>query len=387
MQIKGTKLIYGNLTIASLLSWLPALFYISNIYRMMGYSAYPYAITLVACGTVGLVALWLGKIARRGVLFTVLFVFFITGVLNYLFIKNLDLNEILLDFLYVGMMITMIVFPMSYAQAFISFYVSIAFFLYGYVTGADTHYLLISSGNYISILIILAESLYYLTIQMTEHDFSLIDLIPALLCFILSVWAKGRGGILCCLIMLAGVSLYYALACLRKNINLIYFISLAALVIIGYLLLSKVDLSKKFMSLGKWSNSGLDNSYRERMWRAYFYKTRENALFLYLGTPLEQVPIIHVLNDNTHNSFLQLHATNGIVPFVLFALLFVKSLIWEIKHKKELIAIVLFSIFIRGMTDKFIFGQYGMPVLLFLILYPYFDEYISKRTAEMSAVN
>ena len=29
---------------------------------------------------------------------------------------------------------------------------------------------------------------------------------------------------------------------------------------------------------------------------------------------------------------------------------------------------------LRGMSDKFIFGQYGMPIMLFLVLYPLIER-------------
>ena len=137
------------------------------------------------------------------------------------------------------------------------------------------------------------------------------------------------------------------------------------------------------MGLGKLSSRGLDNGPREKIWKAYFEKIENNIEYLFIGVPIQDVPVIHDIGDNTHNSFLHLHATNGIFSFVLFLLLIIKAMIYHLRTKKILFAIMLLVIFARGMSDKFIFGQYGMPILLYLVLYPYFSAYISCKVVNI----
>ena len=379
MYLKGSKLIINRQPLSSLLTWFPALFYFANLYRMTNHSALPYLAMMAICGIAGVLCVLFGKIVRRDVIFICFFVLFFTWLLNNLCVNNSDYSEIVTDFLYIGIMIMMMVFPMSYTQGIVTFYLSITTFIIGYITGAATHTFLTSSGNYISILVILAASMYYITIQVSGHSLTIIDLLPSLLCFLISVWAKGRAGILCCLILLLLIMLYYIRYYASKNSKRLLFIILIILMVSGYLIIQNVNLIDSFFALGKWAYRGVDTTSRNTIWGAYFDKLKENPFYILIGAPLNNIPIIYALNNNIHNSFLQLHATNGILPFILCIVLFVKDVVYFVKNKKQLLAIVLLVVFIRGMTDKFIFGQYGMPIMMYLLLYPLFDSYISKQ--------
>ena len=380
MHIQGSKLIfYKNNPAGSLLSWLFPLFYLANLYRMTGHSSLPYTVGLIFVGAIGLLILLLNRVPRKDILYIIIVIFLITGVLNLLLVRNSDYRELLSDTLYMGMVILMIMYPMTYKQSFIFFYVYIATFLIGYIMGTGTHYFLTSSGNYISVLIILAASIYYMTIQLSDHRFTAIDILPALLCFLISIWAKGRGGILSCLILLALVTIYNSLNFAGKGAKRFLLLACFLVVVGGYFLIGNVSFLDAFLNLGKWRYRGFDTTSRQVLWSAYNEKVQENFLHIFIGAPLNQISLIHSLNNNTHNSFLQLHATNGLIAFVLLIALLIKAFIYFLKNKRTLFAIVLLVVFVRGMTDKFIFGQYGMPILMYLILYPYFDRYISER--------
>ena len=378
-HLRGTKLIIGKKEPGAILSWLPTLFYLANLFRMTGHTGMPFVVMLAGGGLLGLVVFARGDIVRTDIFFFAMIILTITGLLNFIFIGNADIGEIGSDILYMGMMIVMLSFPMTYSQALITFYVSIAVFVMAFVSDAGTSSFLTSSGNYISVLAILSAALYYMTLQMTGRKISVIDIIPALLCFRISIWAKGRGGILCCMALLLLVAFFYIKnsAGEGKKAGLVI---IAFLFIIGlFLVMKDINLMDRFLSLGKWSSRGLDNTSREAIWGSYFRKTTESAMYFLLGAPLQEIPIIHALNDNTHNSFFQLHATNGIFAFVIFIILLVRSGLWHLRNKKYLFATVLFVVFLRGMTDKFVFGQYGMPIVMYLILYPFFDEYATER--------
>ncbi|MBP5469915.1 MAG: hypothetical protein J6Z11_11810 [Candidatus Riflebacteria bacterium] len=350
---------------------------------MTGNSALPYIGSLVLCGSVGLFILVFRHIRRNSILWAILTILFITGSYNYLIIKSISLGDIVSNILYFGVIVVMFTYPLTYKQSFFTYYIIISIFLFGFFRGIKTHEVLTSSGNYISVIMILSASLYYITIQYTNRNLGLIDFVPSLLSFLLSVWARGRGGIICSALLLLLMTIYYLRNFLKKDAKRYFFVGLLVFSIIFCFILYEINPINAFMGLGKLSSRGLDNGPREKIWKAYFEKIENNIEYLFIGVPIQDVPVIHDIGDNTHNSFLHLHATNGIFSFVLFLLLIIKAMIYHLRTKKILFAIMLLVIFARGMSDKFIFGQYGMPILLYLVLYPYFSAYISCKVVKI----
>ncbi|MBR3534007.1 MAG: hypothetical protein IKN80_09035 [Clostridiales bacterium] len=299
-------------------------------------------------------------------------IYFISGLLNVIIIGNITLVDLVKDALLFGVLILMFAYPMDLKKGTLFFYVSISFFIIAYFTGVKAAIVLTSSSNYVSVLMILSAALYYISLYNSGEKIKLIHLFPALICFMLSIWARGRGGILTCTILLALLVLCYTINFAHSGGSIRYFvIAIIVIVALGGLYVANINPIEDYFSLGKWSNKGFNNNDREIIWAAYYEKVKESVIYIMNGAPLNDIPIIHSFNNNTHNSFIQLHANNGLVPFLIFMIFMVKSLIRYIRENKYLMAIVLFTLFIRGMTEKFIFGQYGMPIMMYLVLEPY----------------
>lgn len=387
MQIKGTKIIFHRSPLSSLVQWLPALFYIVNLYMRTGHSSLLYIVTLVLAGMVGLLILLVRKTLRRDVIYITMLIYFISGLLNWLLIGNVSLTDLANDALLFGIMALMFACPMDITKGTVFFYVSIATFIFAYFTGTQAYSVLTSSGNYVSVLLILSAALYYIALSNSKKELKLIHLLPSVLCFLLSVWAKGRGGILACAVLMMLLIFLYLFNYARSGgSKRIIFVAIVIIGVIGYLFVRNINIIDAFFSLGKWSYRGFDNTSRELIWGAYYEKVTGSFLYVFGGAPLDQISIIHSLNNNTHNSFIQLHANNGLIPFLLFAIMMIRSLAYYIKNNKFILGIVLLTIFIRGMSDKFIFGQYGMPIMLYLVLFPYVEQYTRKNAADQSVL-
>lgn len=375
MQIKGTKLIFQKTSSDSVLQWLPVLFFLFNVYMRTGHSSSLYLITLLVTGIIGLLILMSTRSVRSDVLYITMAIYFISGILNFFIIGNVSLIDLANDALLFGVMSLMLLHPMDLKKGTVFFYISIAAFVYAYFTGTQAYSVLTSSGNYVSVLMILSAAFYYISLYNSKKDLKLVHLLPALLCFLLSVWAKGRGGILACAVLFVLLLLYYLICYAQSGgSKRIVFLAVVVIIAVAYLYIKNINLIDTFFSLGKWSYRGVDNTSREIIWGAYFEKMKESFIYILNGAPLDQIPIIHSLNNNTHNSFIQLHANNGLIPFVLFAIFMIRSFFYYIKNREFLLAIVLFAVFIRGMSDKFIFGQYGMPIMMYLVLFPYIEQ-------------
>lgn len=379
IRLNGTKIVFKKKIPYALIGVLPALFYLANLYRMTGHSSSLYLLCLYIAGITGFLFLFIGKRIDQRIIVPFLSVYLITELVNCLFIGNIGYQDLISDILLFGITIVMFVYPITYRMGCIFFYISIAVFFYGYLTNSSTVTFLTSSRNYISVLLILATALYYIALQNAERKIKLVDLLPAFFCFWLSIWATGRGGILSSSVLFALVVMFYARNYAKQSARHFLILCLIIMLIVIYLLASNVNLLDSFMNLGKWSSRGTDNSARMLIWSSYFEKLKDNFLYIFTGAPLNQISLIHAYNNNTHNSFLQLHANNGLLTFAMFFILMLRTLVYYKKSNKGLFIAITITIVVRGMTDKFIFGQYGMPIMMYLVLYPYAKMYVGSR--------
>lgn len=359
-----------------LLSYLPGIFYITNLIRMLGLSTFYYNVFLIVAGGIGLmVALFATKDNMTPIwLFVALYLF--TLAFSWFIIGNIAFDNILSTSLLIGIAILMILHPWGYRFGTIVFYLS-AFLLLYRMSGASSRRLLTSSANYNSVAILLAVFFYYISIDNTGRQLRLIDLLPAVLCVFISLWAEGRGGILSCTFLLIMILLCYMRNITGKNTRrtIIVIIGLiVAGIIMYYYNFSLID---SFLGLGKWGSRGTVDSARIYIWTSYLSKIKESALYFFFGVPLDQIPVIEAYGGNTHNSFIQLHAYNGFFMFAAMAVYIFKAGRYFFRQRNYLTMIMMITIVIRSLTDKFIFGQYGMPIMVYFILLPY----ISKQRA------
>ena len=352
------------------LSWLPIFYYWANLYRMFNYSELPYIYLSVLVGFIGMYKLFTDQKLNSSFLIIVFFLYGLTGIFNYGFIGNVELNDVLSSLFVYGIFIVMIAYPIDYLQAIVSFAVTILFFLNAYYSGAATYLMLTSSGNYVSVLLILGLCVYFIGVNNSNKKLSLFDIIPAILCFWLAIWARGRGGILSTglFLLLLVMAIIKQSQEERSKLYKIVFFTIPLLVII--MLLKSINIIEEFFSLGKFGDQEFDTP-RPLMWAEYLKKMFESPLYVLLGSPLNEVSSMHIRGNNAHNSFIQLHAYNGIIIFLGFIVLLYKSIVYMYKKHLYALLIITFIIVIRGMTDKFIFGQYGMPVMLYLAFYPF----------------
>lgn len=259
------------------------------------------------------------------------------------------------------------------------------FFSFHCLSGTDTNAVLHSSTNYISIVLILAVSFYYIGVEENGKILKISDIIPAVLCFLLSIWAGGRGGILSC-----GVLLFFVTLAVMKNITskktahkTLIFLGVIVLLIIYYM--TDASFLGRFSNLGKFGTRGFKSTARIIIWSDYLEKTWDSLVYFLLGTPLKLVPSVVEFELNTHNSFLQMHALYGIIPFICFGILALRAAWFYFKNGLYMHLGLLFALFVRGMTDKFIFGQYGMPLVMYFVLLPL--VYVQKRTRQRCKSN
>lgn len=355
-----------------LMAWFPLLFLLANQYRMFDNSATPYVVSLALFGGIGWIALgWMRNKVRMNVLLMA-FLYLLTGLFNHTVVGNTTLTSLAYDFMVFGLIAIMFHSPYSYLQGIIATALLIFYFVLEFLRGNTAAALLVSSQNYVSVCLVMAMSVYYIGIDNSEKPLRIFDLLPVTLCLLLSVWATGRGGIVSSLFMLVGIAFVYLGRIMKKRgLGLKLLVYAAIALVLVYWVGGALNITDEVMSLGKLGTKGTDMSERMAIWSDYYntaLKSSKNFLF---GAPFAETELVSYFEGNTHNSFLYLHATNGLLMFLVFTFMLIRSIIFFIRRKKFVLLVVILTMFLRGFTDKFIFGQYGMPIMMYLVMYPY----------------
>ena len=88
-----------------------------------------------------------------------------------------------------------------------------------------------------------------------------------------------------------------------------------------------------------------------------------------MGAPLDQCMHINAFENNTHNSFIQLHAYSGVFSSIIVLFLIIRAELYYWKNNLSLHFLMMNIIILRAMTDKFIFYQYGFPIFMYFLFY------------------
>lgn len=358
----------------------PLLFYAANLYRMTGHANLPYLLSIYIVGIIGWLAAFraLNYDAR---FFILICVYLLSGLLNYFLIGNIDLKDLGADVFFFGIAFLMLIYPCSYRTGVAFFYLTTLVFVVFYLRGGQARDLLTSSQNYVSILLIIHMAVYYYALHESGRKMAIWDLLPPALSFMLSVWARGRGGILSAAVFFVLMVLVFLHDTTRQSQKGIVAVLTIGIIVCIVFAVRNISVSNWFFSLGKWGDAGADNTARLTIWSRYFGKMTEKFSYILFGAPLREIPAIQRFQGNCHNSFIQLHAYNGLVMFCLFIAVVAKAFKRYISGREWLMASVLFGFCLRAFTDKFVFGQYGMPVMMLLVMYPWIAE-VKKPFAE-----
>lgn len=213
------------------------------------------------------------------------------------------------------------------------------------------------SRNFISVLMILAMSLYYIACGKAEKQ---PRMLPAILTMIVCLWAIGRSGIICAAILLIGT---FAISSGKVKATIIYAgIGLAAAMIFK----DQVDNIISLLSVGierfeRLSDSGPD--VRAELASDYINLALSEWMYFLFGAPLAAIPSIVSVGGNPHNGYIGLHSSFGILGIIAVALLVVRGLIWSLSVRKRYIFLVFSVSLIRISFDSAAFhGQLDVAV-------------------------
>ncbi|MGD8203040.1 hypothetical protein [Pantoea sp. FN0305] len=123
---------------------------------------------------------------------------------------------------------------------------------------------------------------------------------------------------------------------------------------------------------------------RSVIYHEYFTGFSESNIFF--GRAFNEMPIIKMLNNNPHNSFILLHSLFGVVPTILMILFFLIVFYLFFKRKKFITALMFMIFPIKALTDSVVFFNlldvfYFSPLffLLFYMEHSRKQDHLSRR--------
>jgi hypothetical protein len=221
----------------------------------------------------------------------------------------------------------------------------------------------VTSRNGISEMMIVSCVCLYI---IQNNEGKEIDLKPAFLTLLISIWGIDRSGIISSLVLFVGLLFIK----IRFNKFYVYGLSLALIVI--YLFFHQLVLL------------GVDNSYlggaikhylvrkmedgpdtRIALWANYFNNLDLFRVFFGANVHTDPWPDGEVHAYNYHNMFIHLHLQTGLMAIVFY--IFILFALVKFWRTNKVFFVVLLTICLRGMTDTFLLFESWDFILYFFI--------------------
>jgi hypothetical protein len=249
---------------------------------------------------------------------------------------------------------------------YIVFYSLSAYFLILMLAGVDGYSALkYSSWNGISTLMLVACISLYIILSLEKKY---IDLKPALITLVISIWGIGRSGIVSSFVLLLGI-LFVRLRDKPKYIYyVIYCFIIACVFYIFFSLVMDYDMLANAIDhyLTRKTESG--PSERLNMWTNYFYNIDIFRLLFGVNIVEDPWPEGEIFEYNIHNSFINLHLQTGFMG--LFTIALIIFAFFKFYRTNQVFLILLLTIVLRSSTDLLIFfGPFDFVPFFFIFYF------------------
>lgn len=330
-------------------------------------------IILLVMGSIGcLYTLWHSK--KKINLYFIIFLNFYTmlGLVSYLIIGNASIFEYLWPLAYGGVTLVLLNYKISYKKIYILFYVVCIYYILNALNGFSAENVTgLVSRNNLSVTLLVIFSLLCIVSYMNNKKISIVSIVIMLL---LSSWAVGRSGIITFSIILIGYFMLERKNKKQKEISIKSLIIISSLIIFVYL--SRNLIYKYFLeyAIYNFEIRGVETS-RYLITKSYLYDAFESWFYFMFGVNLERNTVFTLVNQNLHNSFLNLHSRYGIIAFIFFTIAILIKILNYIKTKNGLYLVLLLAIVFRSNFDLVAFNG----VLDIYIYYFLFEGLYNKQ--------
>lgn len=332
-------------------------------------------INSIASTAIGLYAFSTVRIDRK--LQTLILVFTFSLLFSFLVssMLNIRLDRIIQNLMFIlsssGIALLLTTGLVALWAVSIAFWGLASYFVILMLLSTDPMLALFSSQNSISWMILAAAISYYLVSNRLNKK---LNLKPAFVTLIISIWGVGRSGILVGFVLLFGLFFLKSESKVIRTM-LITFVML----FIFFMAIPLYGSTEQIASFYGFFNDSFfknaisnysktfDPNYTGRAdINRYYFENMDFFRFFFGVNPRTEYWPGGDLNDyNYHNSFIQLHAQTGFVGLIIMLLLIISF--FKFIKRDKVYSLLILSLCLRCSTDGYIFFEFFDFVPLFFI--------------------
>jgi hypothetical protein len=254
-----------------------------------------------------------------------------------------------------------------YSQgAYLIFYTLTSYITLLILTGVDPNEALeVVSRNGISEMMIVASVSLYI---IQKNEGKEIDLMPAFITLLISIWGIGRSGIISSFVLFIGLLI------IKMRIRNYYFYALLLMLSFVFLYLDKLLMfginnvffgpAIEFYFVRK-LEIGPDS--RVALWANYFNNLDFFRFVVGANVLTDPWPDGAIHAYNYHNMFIHLHLQTGLMAIVVY--IFIILALAKFWKTNNVFFVLLLTICLRGMTDTFLLFESWDFILYYFIYY------------------
>ncbi len=300
----------------------------------------------------------------------ILSVLYFLMIITNVHTNNLSFLGILFNLQYIGLALVLYKYKINPQIMYASFYIHVLFFTYHIFAGTNPNIIYNgASRNLISVTMLIQTVLLYISLQKKSLK---ISYIPALLLFLVSLWAMGRSGIIASSALLIGI-ISQSFETKNRNKNIAYTVVIVLLVIFNIYILGfdsifvnnlTDNISK---SINRLTLQGMEDNARALISKEYYNELNKSILNFFLGVPIKENSFFYYFNYNLHNSYLTIHAYYGLLGLIIVLYNILISIFSYFRLKDVLSVILFLTILLRIYTDIVAFPGVFDPLIYYFI--------------------
>ena len=296
----------------------------------------------------------------------ILSVLCLTGIVNHYLRGYTSRNDFFFLVLFYFTSFTLINKSLSEKTILFAVWLNIIVVMYRFMTvGIYGQIFQSASSNFVSVYLLYPTAVYYSLVAKNKKNTD-INLIPALLVWILCLFARGRGGIIT-------ITFFVSLLYLLKYKSLHSFKKLIA-VFLMFLLVGVIVYNLDYILFRLNSSAIMEffkanalRSSRTRFWPEYIKAAKSDLKSFIIGADVSHTFIGTDLENNPHNSFIEIHMKNGIIGLAIVVFMIIRTAIYSIQRRDYLFFICFVTLLLRGFTDHVLWAAYGTPILFYFL--------------------
>lgn len=353
------------------LIWL--LYFLIALFKYMSYIPETIGNILIIClGTLSIIVCVLKTGVNRQnpyILFVLEYTVF--GFICFLHNGNMDIQELLWPLGFMGIGLLTLNFRISTKVTGFILYTYGLFIIFKIMECGGVDYIgSRGSRNGISVDIITYLTLYMITAYQEKKSVNVWTILFVMaVCFL----GIGRSGIVIS-ILLVGLFIVFKFKNGISSVRSFLLVpAITVLVICIAVILYEYFSEYINLAIGNFKEKGM-RSTRLIIWGDYIRKTFSSPENILFGSRISGTRYLDIYNTNLHNSFLMLHCKYGLLGIGTVIIMMVRTIRKLFRDKEYYLLVPLIAVFIRMNLDYTDFNSSMDTVLIFFLLYPYYQK-------------